>query len=216
MKNAIILLAVSLLLSACGGATVRDEPGTVPATVNTVKPIQKKQVFQFLLPDAISTANFEILGVEGLLMGKKSGDAVIERIAENGGRLTFRPDHLEEIGKDQAKKFEPAELLAHNNGISVSPSDTQITRLVQVVSFRAIGGQELPTRFEDEEGNRLLLLYVDRPSTISGVRRTSVDKLVMDIRLPESGLYWIKYDWNANVARLHAIQPPETVFIRGM
>ncbi|WP_444885039.1 hypothetical protein [Microbulbifer sp. PSTR4-B] len=99
-----------------------------------------------------------------------------------------------------------------NSNLSIKPADTQLAR-ISIYGYFSKTKQNVEASALSESGNYLMLVYFDRPCTLSGFVNLNNKKVKHSINIESSGFHWIEVTIGEKEDSLSVYSPHKNVVL---
>ena len=213
MKRCSWLIAVAVLLSACGRGDAEERlSGIVQIPVRVLGPDGIEQP-----REAANLLRYALALIPAALFGRADSTTLRQLTAEQT-RVPLDAASLEAWAKAGAKTWLPGS----DDHLQITPADVRVAR-VMTAAFADEGESRLGVGFHDlAEDTNLILVYVDRACSVvgehgavagvpAGVTNSAVH---LELRFPAAGVYWVRTAREQSLAVVAPHSPTLDVYIR--
>ncbi len=137
------------------------------------------------LPETIL---FKIRLIPGSTFGEVTAPPITSIPVRIGETATL---DLEAIRREVERSAAALTREASSGGLSIVPSETRIARL-GTFAYGAESARGMASGFRTERGERLYVVYFDRPCALTGVRHERGTTATYDVKVSISGFNWLK------------------------
>ena len=133
--------------------------------------------------------------IPGALYGTPSEDLPIIPIGSVGTTRVQFPLYLLNPLVDSFA--EPFTAESTESGLRADPADTRLVRIGTFFLPTTLPYFDSAGFLDEESGNQLMLIYVDRPSTISGAVQIGAKRITHELVFDEAGFHWVDGSLNS-------------------
>jgi hypothetical protein len=184
----------------------------MPFAIQAMDAITVKTIISSRLNGTISSGE-KLLIEFGVIPGEVFGSPLENPLwlteIDNSGKVTWpTPVQMREL-QLLITRFSK---VANNTGLTVIPSDTRFARVSTFGYFKGIN-ENTGAGFFSDNGNFIMLMYFDRPCTLSGSVYLNNKKVSHDINIKSAGFHWIEVTIGKNEDRLSAYSAHKKVVL---